>query len=129
MPRHATILALCAWLSSPAAQAAETVFSCDVVQESSGTRYPEIITLDTERGVITHLKREWLDGRPSDFVDGEEQFVTIDKDALTWGRRRSKDGTIEDRFTLDLRSGRYAWFDEQGLQISHGACRTPDLAS
>ena len=63
MPRHATILALCAWLSSPAAQAAETVFSCDVVQESSGTRYPEIITLDTERGVITHLKREWLDGR------------------------------------------------------------------
>lgn len=116
-------------LCSAPAPAAEIVFSCDVVQDSTGSSTPETVTLDNEKLSIGHLKRIWSEGQPSRFVDSEEEFVRITKDRLTWGSRRRDDGMIGDLFSVDRKTGAYAWLDSSGREIAHGACTVPDLTS
>jgi len=45
------------------------------------------------------------------------------------GSRRRDDGMIGDLFSVDRKTGAYAWLDSSGREIAHGACTVPDLTS
>ena len=126
----ATGSAACILLAIDTARAGDavTVLFCDVVQDSSGSRYPRNHHHGCGQGIIPHLKTIWLDGDASRFNTADEQFVTIAKDDLKWGRRH-RAGGVEDLFTLDLATEQYAWWVANGTQLADGACRLPALAS
>lgn len=118
-------LAFCAG----SAQAARIVYSCNVVQDVSGASYPETITIDDDAQVMSHLKRTWSEGGRPLFASDQVQFVEVSKDRIAWGNRRKIDGEITDLFSVDLKTGRYAWLDTDGTEIAHGSCKLPDLTS
>ena len=120
---------LCLLLGSEPVWAKQIVFSCDVMQNVSGLGAHETVTLDTDKKVIGHLKQSWSNGQQSPLVDNLEQFVQIARNRLTWGILDKNTGLVTDLFSLDRKTGAYAWRDENGREIAHGECQVPDLSS
>lgn len=124
-----TLSILCLILCSVPAQATEIVFSCDGVLNRTGVGYPEVITLDTDKRTVSHLKQTWSEGQESRLAANLVQFVQITDRRLMWGQRRKNDGINLDLFSIDRSTGAYTWVNSHGTQIAHGECRLPALTS
>ena len=123
----ALALVLAAAAHSPAARAAAPLYlKCDIKMDVSGERYSHLVMLDPDHGVVTDGPMHFEHGGPSVplKVDGLNAYVRRDGSRVEWGVISRRTDELVSGFSIDVNTGSYLLFDENGRPDAHGHCKT-----